>query len=200
MGDIVLAGSTSGTVTISPPASAGTTTLTLPSNTGNIPVVSGTGTSGQVLTSGGSGAVSTWSTISSGGTTLLGTLTTTSGTTQTLSGLTLTNYKFLQFSINNVGYSSADVNQSLRLAGVNITRPVMTNISSAQCANLFLDLSNGAFSGGSYIDNYTTNYSDYAFVVAGNISSITTSTTSLSFTWTSGQAFTRGTIKVYGVA
>lgn len=158
------------------------------------------GTSGQVLTSSGSSAAPTWSTISSGGMTLLGTLTTTSGTTQTLSGLTLTNYKFLQFSINNVGYSSADVNQSLRLAGVNITRPVMTNISSAQCANLFLDLSNGAFSGGSYIDNYTTNYSDYAFVVAGNISSITTSTTSLSFTWTSGQAFTRGTIKVYGVA
>lgn len=36
MGDIVLAGSTSGTVTISPPASAGTTTLTLPSTSGNV--------------------------------------------------------------------------------------------------------------------------------------------------------------------
>jgi hypothetical protein len=36
MGDIVLAGSTSGTVTISPPASAGTTTLTLPATSGTI--------------------------------------------------------------------------------------------------------------------------------------------------------------------
>ena len=36
MGDIVLAGSTSGTVTISPPASAGTTTLTLPSTSGTV--------------------------------------------------------------------------------------------------------------------------------------------------------------------
>ena len=36
MGDIVLAGSTSGTVTISPPASAGTTTLTLPATTGTV--------------------------------------------------------------------------------------------------------------------------------------------------------------------
>lgn len=36
----------------------------MPANTGNIPVVTGTGTSGQVLTSGGSGAVSTWTTIS----------------------------------------------------------------------------------------------------------------------------------------
>ena len=36
MGDLVLAGSTSGTVTLSPPASAGTTTLTLPSTSGNV--------------------------------------------------------------------------------------------------------------------------------------------------------------------
>lgn len=70
MSSVVIAGDTSGTVTLAAPAVAGTTTLTLPSNTGNIPVVSGTGTSGQVLTSGGSGAISTWSTISSGATTL----------------------------------------------------------------------------------------------------------------------------------
>jgi len=36
MGDIVLAGSTSGTVTISPPSVAGTTTLMLPSTSGNV--------------------------------------------------------------------------------------------------------------------------------------------------------------------
>jgi hypothetical protein len=64
MSSVIIAGNTSGTITLDAPAVAGTTTLTLPTNTGNIPVVTGTGTSGQVLTSGGSGAVSTWTTIS----------------------------------------------------------------------------------------------------------------------------------------
>lgn len=41
MGDIVLAGSTSGTVTISPPAVAGTTTLTLPTTNGTVYVPGG---------------------------------------------------------------------------------------------------------------------------------------------------------------
>jgi len=48
MGDIVLAGSTSGTVTISPPASAGTTTLTLPTTSGTI-VTTNTIPAGQVV-------------------------------------------------------------------------------------------------------------------------------------------------------
>ena len=48
MGDIVLAGSTSGTVTISPPASAGTTTLTLPSTSGTV-VTTNTMPTGSVL-------------------------------------------------------------------------------------------------------------------------------------------------------
>ena len=48
MGDIVLAGSTSGTVTISPPATAGTTTLTLPSTSGTVLTTA----SGQWITSG----------------------------------------------------------------------------------------------------------------------------------------------------
>lgn len=48
MGDLVLAGSTSGTVTISPPASAGTTTLTLPSTSGTV-VTTNTLPAGSVL-------------------------------------------------------------------------------------------------------------------------------------------------------
>lgn len=48
MGDIVLAGSTSGTVTISPPAAAGTTVLTLPSTTGTV-VTNNTMPTGSVL-------------------------------------------------------------------------------------------------------------------------------------------------------
>ena len=48
MGDLVLAGSTSGTVTLSPPASAGTTTLTLPTTSGTI-VTTNTMPTGSVL-------------------------------------------------------------------------------------------------------------------------------------------------------
>jgi hypothetical protein len=201
MSSIVVAGDTSGTVTIAAPAVAGSTTLTLQANTGNIPVVTGTGTSGQFLTSGGSGAVSTWTTASSGGLTLLGTLTTTSGTTQTLSSLTLTNYKALQISANNVGFSSADTAQSLRLAGVNLIRAFIDNASSVY-GTMQLDLSTGGFIGLGATTAGLTNSaaSASANIVAGNLSSITTSTTSISFTWTAGQAFTSGTIKVYGVA
>jgi hypothetical protein len=64
MSSVIIAGNTSGTITLDAPAVSGTTTLTLPANTGNIPVVTGTGTNGQVLTSSGSGVVSTWTTIS----------------------------------------------------------------------------------------------------------------------------------------
>lgn len=159
------------------------------------------GTSGQVLTSAGTSAAPTWSTISSGGMTLLGTLTTTSGTTQTLSSLTLTNYKALQISANNVGFSSADTAQSLRLAGVNLIRAFIDNASSVY-GTMQLDLSTGGFIGLGATTAGLTNSaaSASANIVAGNLSSITTSTTSISFTWTAGQAFTSGTIKVYGVA
>ena len=50
MGDLVLAGSTSGTVTLSPPASAGTTTLTLPSTSGTVLTSVSTLTTSQVQT------------------------------------------------------------------------------------------------------------------------------------------------------
>jgi hypothetical protein len=50
LGDLVLAGSTSGTVTLSPPASAGTTTLTLPSTSGTVLTSVSTLTTSQVQT------------------------------------------------------------------------------------------------------------------------------------------------------
>jgi hypothetical protein len=65
---ITLNGSTSGQVTIDAPAVAGTTTITLPAQTGIIPVPSSEGTSGQVLTSAGTGSAPTWETPSAGST------------------------------------------------------------------------------------------------------------------------------------
>jgi hypothetical protein len=81
MSSLVIAGDVSGTVTIQAPSAAGTTILTLPSASGTFVTTSGTptagavaygtgtttafsavGTSGQVLTSAGSGTP-TWTTI-----------------------------------------------------------------------------------------------------------------------------------------
>jgi len=64
---ITLNGSTSGQVTVSAPAVAGTTSITLPAQTGIIPIPASEGTSGQVLTSGGTGAAPTWETPGGGG-------------------------------------------------------------------------------------------------------------------------------------
>lgn len=65
---ITLNGSTSGQVTIDAPSVAGTTTITLPAQTGIIPIPSSEGTSGQVLTSAGTGSAPTWETPSAGST------------------------------------------------------------------------------------------------------------------------------------
>ena len=60
MGDIVLAGSTSGTVTLSPPSVAGTTTLTLPSTSGNVLTSASSLTASQLPTGSIIQVVQTW--------------------------------------------------------------------------------------------------------------------------------------------
>jgi hypothetical protein len=104
MSSIVIAGDTSGSVTLQAPATAGTTVLTLPSTTGTIVTASGTataggvaygngttaaysaaGTSGQFLQSNGASAP-TFATVSAGFT--LGTpVASTSGTSITFTGI-----------------------------------------------------------------------------------------------------------------
>lgn len=74
MSSIVIAGDTSGSVTLQAPATAGSTVLTLPSTTGTVMAPTSSGTAGQVLTSSGS-ATPTWATPSSGALTLLSTVT-----------------------------------------------------------------------------------------------------------------------------
>jgi hypothetical protein len=163
------------------------------------------GTSGQVLTSSGTSAAPTWSTISSGGMTLLGTLTTTSGTTQTLSGLTLTSYKQLNITYNNVGYTSGAAGE-FRIAGVTITQSGFLSNTTAVYGGMNIDLSTGATFGcveAGYINAGVSNsivFVGQAGPLAGNLSTINTSTTSIAFTFSGGQTFASGTIKVYGVA
>jgi fibronectin-binding autotransporter adhesin len=202
-GGIVSTGDSSGQLALQ---AAGTTAVTI--NTSGALGVGSTpsfGTSGQLLTSAGSSAAPTWTTVSSGGMTLLGTLTTTSGTTQTLSGLTLTNYKYLSISINNVGYSSGTTNANLLLNTYNIARPAASDASTSMYGFNTIDLSSGAAQSSIIVGTIATNTTNSMSLNAnttlcGNLSAINTSTTSLSFTWSTGNTFATGTIKIYGVA
>lgn len=143
---------------------------------------------------------------SAGGMTLLGTLTTTSGTTQTLSGLTLTNYKFLQISFNNVGFTSGSSTQ-FRIAGVDVTYSGYASTTTACYGIVNIDLATGATAGAissGYQNTGTSNYinpsANSSGPISGNLSTISTSTTSIAFTFAGGNTFASGTIKVYGVA
>ena len=159
------------------------------------------GSSGNLLTSNGTAWTST-APAASGGMTLLGTLTTTSGTSQTLSALTLTNYKFLQISVNNVGYSSGTTNAALAINTYNFTRDLTSTVNQGYYGMLFIDLSSGAavapMTQGSFTVTNSVIFS--AGDCYGNLSAINTSTTSLAFTFNTGNTFGTGTIKVYGVS
>lgn len=104
MASVVIAGDTSGTITLSAPAVAGSTTLTLPTTSGTI--------------------VSTAN--AQPGMTLLSNTTVSSGTTFTVSGLTLTGYKQIQIvwdaTTGSTGYS-------LTIAGALLSNNVSKNAS-----------------------------------------------------------------------
>jgi hypothetical protein len=146
----------------------------------------GAGTAGQALVSGGAGAP-TWSTISSGGITLLGTLATTSGTTVTLSGLTLTSYKQMQFVLNGVSGSGGF--GFVTLNGGQIFNP--GGAANATSGFGFIDLSSGALV---CCTANVSNWSGYSFV-----SGITTASTSVSFVLGGGGTWDAGSIFIYGV-
>lgn len=129
MGNLTLNGATSGQITISPPAVAGTNTLSLPAATDTIvgrnttdtltnktiatPNItnglllnSAAGTSGQVLTSAGSGAVPTWATPATGAMTLISTKTLSGGT---VSWTSLTGYTSFIIQFSNVSLGSSNL-------------------------------------------------------------------------------------------
>jgi hypothetical protein len=195
MSSVVISGDTSGTVTLSAPATAGSTTLTLPATSGTL-LQSGTavtvaqggtglttaGTLGNVLTSDGTNWTSS-APPAAGGMTLLGTIVTTSGTTVTLSGLTLTSYKQLQCQFNGT---------TLNNSGMNLNGNALFSVSSvAKYGYVLIDLTTGYFNS----QNGTSGATPGNFA---NTSGLTTASTSISFVSTNA-SFTAGSILVYGV-
>jgi len=128
-----------------------------------------------------------------GSVTLLGTIATTSGTSATLSGLTLTGYKFLKLSFENVsGTGTSDA--ELLLNGLFISQITVSASADYCIGGGFIDLTNGVFwaSSTNYRPPFRTNYG------VGGASGLTTSSTSITFTISAGN-FDAGSIRIYGV-
>lgn len=149
------------------------------------------GTSGQVLTSGGSSASPSWATPAS--MTLLGTLTTTTGTSQSLTGLTLTSYKQILMVFNGVSHNDAATQAFLVGTSTADDVAVVSAVSASSTlfGNLFINLSNSVF-------NSTIGTSSANGVVRSGTLTLTTSSTSISVA-PGASSFDAGSILVYGV-
>lgn len=202
MSSVIIAGDTSGTVTIAAPAVAGTPTLTLPTTSGTLVATSGSYVPTTQLGSGTASASNylrgdqSWATISSGGMTLLGTLTPTAAANSiSLGSLTLTSYKALFISFTSIASTAPD---SFYIQSTNAT-PVVSNLSvypsSSPSGIVWIDLATGT-GGGGYQYGTTGGANG-----AGGLSTISTATTTIYFRFPGVYTFTgTGTIKVYGVA
>jgi len=155
----------------------------------------GYGTSGQVLTSAGTGASPTWSAPASppATMTLLGTITPTAVNSISLSGLTLTSYKSLFIVLNTITTGGTS---TCFISGSNIqTGGGFGDISAASSGTMWLDLATGAI-GGSIANNTIDNTA----LPVGGLTNVSTSTTQIYFRLETTKTFTAaGSIRIYGV-
>ena len=194
MSSVIIAGDTSGTVTLSAPAVAGTTTLTLPATSGTV-LQSGTavttaqggtglttaGTSGNVLTSDGTN----WTSAAGGSiTTLASNVSVGTGASFTISGLTLTSYKFLFLSVVN---ATATAGTSYIAIG-----------GTPTASNSFGNLSNAYSSWASVILDLTAQTQLSPALQVRFASGITTASTSITVNMLTN-SFATGTYYLYGM-
>ena len=183
MSSVVIAGDSSGTITIAAPAAAGTNTITLPASTGTM-----------ALTTDG------------GGMTLLATINTTSGTSHTTGTISLTGYKTVfiyGWSVGNTGAAGR-----LRITpnggtAQNIYSNPSGNASQAMYGLYIQDLATGSLLsnfrvelGRSLTQSPPTTYNG---VNGGCNQDLSASTTSIVFDWDGGETFDVGQITVYGL-
>lgn len=121
-------------------------------------------------------------------TVLLGTLTTTSGSTQTLSGLVLTDYKFLHFTLNSVS-TTAGAGSTIGLGTVSDLFGGATGAITVSGMG-WVDLGSGVATAVTRLGTVST--------VGAGASGYSTATTSVSVNVSSG-TFDAGSIRIYGV-
>lgn len=211
MSSVVIAGDTSGTVTLAAPAVSGTTTITLPATSGTL-LQSGTavtvaqggtgltavGTSGNLLTSNGTTWAST-APAAAGSMTLLGTVTATSGNSVSLGSLVLTSYINLQIIYKDIVVSTGSIcyissSNSQDAAHFAAYMPTATPVVNE--GFVILNLPTGNFIGGG---GNNVNSTIWASAPCGQ-TNVTTASTIIYFrlasTYTYGGS---GSILVYGV-
>jgi hypothetical protein len=205
MASIKLTGDSSGVITVSAPAAAGTNTLTLPATTGTI-----LDTNSALVSSKLTGALPAISGaaltgISSGGLTLLATANTTSGTSVSSGTLDLSGYKQVWTDMYSVGPAVNGGFLQFQPNGGTATYYVDGTVSTTQAfyGTIIHDLTSG-----NWFANPTTTQggrNDTARVGNGAASNqgvntgLTTSTTSITWSWTNGVAFNAGIIRIYGL-
>jgi hypothetical protein len=209
MSSVVIAGDTSGTITLAAPAVSGTTTITLPATSGTL-LQSGTavtaaqggtgltavGSSGNLLTSNGTAWVSS-APAASGGMTLLGTVSATSGNSVSLGSLDLTSYTELHIAMKSVVSSGTAWNFVSS-----------TNSQSAAYSTFYTDSPVDSWSGififnlvtGSFIATSGKDTDSSYGGRGGGLGNITTASTTLYFRLASTYTYSgSGSFKVYGV-
>lgn len=198
MASVVINGDTSGQITLSAPTVAGTNTITLPASTGTV-LVEPSGADITVPNSTGTLAL-TSDIPPAGAFTLLGTITTTTGASQTLSGLVLTPYKFLYFTIN--GVSSSSTAGSFQLVDPSTTVLALATVSGTATNRIFGNMWISLQTGTLFYLSAVGVGAGTAVVGAGGsaagVTTFTTSSTSITFSLSNGN-FDAGSISVYGV-
>ena len=178
MSNLTVKGNASGTgtVIVEAPNTNTNRTLTLPDATSTL------ATTADVAAGSGTGL------------TLLGTIATTSGSSVTLSGLTLTSYKQLQALYT--GVSATTVGPLMRINGYVVTQPTSSSATDYSTGGIIIDLATGIFFGSSVAYTAANGYN--TFNCGGGQSGLTTASTSISFTISTG-TFDAGSITIYGV-
>jgi len=211
MANLKLSGDTSGVITVAAPAVSGTNTITMPASTGTMALTSDitteipsqTGNSGKYLTTNGS--ASSWGTVASGGLTLLQTVNTTSGTTVTSPTLDLSTYKMLIMDFYSVGPAVNGGYLQFTPNGGTTTYYVDASVSTTQgfYAIVTHDLTSGNWTtaitaalGGR---NDTARVGNGPNANQGVNTGLSTSTTSIAWSWDNGVAFNAGVIRIYGL-
>jgi hypothetical protein len=129
-----------------------------------------------------------------GSMTLLGTLETTSGTTQTLSGMTLTPYKYLLVVFAGAGVSVQTATISFD-GGKIVSDSPGAGLNLRQYGHMWVSLTGGTYSAAAVIAPVFSGAQNDS---RSGYSSLTTATTSISFTVSTG-TFNAGSILIYGV-